>query len=157
MVVTSFLDAHLSLSRQAYIYFYSWKHLKWYVCPSFLLSSRSGLEPCAVSHHVEFPAQDAGAALHSETRRENTLTWSPAGLDTHPRRWGSQVNHHLPSVPTGRDGRQCRPAGRDGVLTVAVVLVCSCYSADISSSGHLSDLVMNSVYYLFAMHNTLRV
>lgn len=125
--------------------------------PSSLLSSRSGLVPCAVSHHVKFPAQDAGATLHSETRRENTLTGSPEGLDTHPRRWGSQVNHHLPSVPTGRGGCQCRPAGKDGILAVAVVLFCSCYSADISSSGHWSDPVMNAVYYLFAMQNILHV
>lgn len=63
------------------------------------------------AHHAEVPAQDAGATLHPETRREVPVEGGPARHDAHPRRRGRKVHHHLPCVLTGRDGRQRGPAG----------------------------------------------
>lgn len=113
MVDISYIAAHLPLSKNLNA-LYILKSTQWYVWTPSIFSFRSGLVTYAVSHHAKFPAQDAGATLHSKTRWKNTVTWSPTGLDAHPRCWGSKVNNHLPSVPTGRDRCQCRPAGKDG-------------------------------------------
>lgn len=71
--------------------------------------------PRPLLHHAKFPAQDAGAALHPETRRENPPAGGPAGHHAHPCVRGCQVCHHLPRVLTGRDGRQRRPAGKSAL------------------------------------------
>lgn len=73
---------------------------------SFLFPRR-GSVTLPLLHHAKLPAQDARAALHPETRRENPFTGGPARHHAHPCRWGFQVHHHLPCVLTGWDRCQC--------------------------------------------------
>lgn len=86
---------------------------------SFLFPRR-GSVTLLLLHHAKLPAQDARAALHPETRRENPFTGGPARHHAHPCRWGFQVHHHLPCVLTGWDRCQCWPAGKMDFMSLNV-------------------------------------
>lgn len=92
-------------------------HKRW---PLSFLFPRRGSVTLPLLHHAKLPAQDARAALHSETRRENPVTGGPTCHHAHPCRWGCQVHHHLPCVLTGWDRRQCWPAGKRDIMSLNV-------------------------------------
>lgn len=118
-------------NKKTYItsqFIWSWftgsKNSKWAClqkCWTFsFLFPRRGCVTLPLLHHAKLPAQDAGAALHPEARRENPFTGGPARHHTHPCCWGCQVHHHLPCVLTGWDRRQCWPAGKRDFMSLNV-------------------------------------